>query len=606
MSKSPNIKITYDFDNKEKLIDFVSIHINDLYDKYENNKLMLDKLGSLINNLGKQLINYEQEIIVRSERKENLSQEEEKFYNKFFDENNYFYNSYNNDFFIYKNNKFQLIKEDDIYVQVVSQINYEEKVLVPWKYKVKTSAIKQVKERSIFDAIPESDTIQNIHSLLIPSFFNYKSESKLLLTIIGDNILKKEYNYNFFVHKSAKQLIDFLNSKINFYFKNVNTVSNIKYKFQDHNLETSKLLFIKNLNNELDEQHLKWHFEDNILDLLIVAIHYSNRYTNAINFINEECNQESLKDYCNFLNKSADTLFLNQFIKQFLWDNKVSITFNNECSINFTNMKCLWNTYLYEKNLINFLSADVLKEKLMDIFVNQIKLKENNIEFQNEFQNTLINKNVFLGIVSEKMPSISNFLEYWENNFYLSSPKDTSKVKGQGINQMNQYFEIEEIVNLFKKYCKKNKLVYNIDIGTIAYFLKQNKTFLPSKNIEYINLSTIISKLYKNANVNVNMQPSKYKKEYINVLCKEWDKQEEVKNFLNYFYIKKTTNYLSISKSYEEYSKYKTNLTGGNKFLMNKNCFTILLLKIVDTNDLYIIDENILYYKGDFPEEIKN
>jgi hypothetical protein len=593
MNKSPNIKLNYDFDTKEKLMNYINIHFSELYDRYEGNSILLDKIGTFVNNINKQLINYELDVITRTERKEILCQEEIKFYNKFFDENNYYYNNYNNDFFSYRN-KFELIREDDIYVKIVSTINFEEQSLVPWKYKVKTSTIKQVKDRSIFEAIPESFTIQNIHSLLLPLFFNSKSESKLFLTLIGDNILKKETNNNFFVHKSIKTLIDFINSKINFYFKSVNNISNIKYKFQEHNVENSKLLFIKRMNSNIDEMFLKQYFDECILDLLIVAIHYSNRYTNVTNFINEECNNVSLIEYSNFLHKTIEPEFLKNFIKQFLWDNKISNTFNKECIISLNNMKRLWNSYLYEKNLTNFLNNDIFKEKLNEVFMMEIELNSGieGDEYINYFESQLVNKNVFVGIVSEKLPSISNFLEYWENEFYL--PNNVTS------NNSSEYFEVEEIINLFKKYCKKNKLLWNIDIATISYFLNHDKTFLNNDHIKYINLPKIIKEQYPQ--IILNGEVNKLKKEYYFVKSKEWSKQDEVGNFLNNYYIKKNSNFLSINKSYEEYSKYKCSLNGSNKLLMNKDCFIILLLQIIDNNELYILDDYIIYYKGEFPE----
>ena len=72
MNKSPNIKLNYDFDTKEKLMNYINIHFSELYDRYEGNSILLDKIGTFVNNINKQLINYELDVITRTERKEIL------------------------------------------------------------------------------------------------------------------------------------------------------------------------------------------------------------------------------------------------------------------------------------------------------------------------------------------------------------------------------------------------------------------------------------------------------------------------------------------------------------------------------------------------------
>lgn len=582
MEQSPNLKNNFTFNNKEEFTNFYNLILNDLYDKYKDETILMDKLANFINNLHKQLISYKNDLNLRNERKNILSQEEIKFYNKFLSENNYFYNVYNNDYFVY-DNKFKLINEDEIYVKILSLINNDETSLNPWKFKIKTSTLKQIKNRSIFDAIPDSNTIQSIYSLIIPLLFNTKNEAKLLLTLVGDNILKKETNINFFVDKSVKPFIDFINSKINFYFKNVNTITNIKYKFQDHNLENSRLLCIKSIKHmNFNEILFNNIFDDSILDFLIVSIHYSNRYKNSLNYINEECNNVKLIDYCNFLNNSSDSLFLTNFIKQFINDNKIICTYKNDCNISFQNLKYLWNLYLYEKNIISFLSNEQLKEKIKAYFGNVIKSKSN--ELYSEFLESIDSKNIYLSITSSKVPSISNFLDYWNDNYYINEDDENSETN-------KQYFEIEEIINQYKLYCKKKKITWNIDIGTIMYFLMGSKTFLKKKNIEYINLKKIIKKNSPSIKINID---NNYKKHYINIISKEWDKIKEIKDFLIYHFETINEEILKLNNSYELYSKYKNDIS-IIKILMSKDCFLLLLLNNYNFNNNYDMDNNTIY-----------
>ena len=68
--------------------------------------------------------------------------------------------------------------------------------------------ISLIKERSLFNSIPETETIQNVLNVLYPSIFDNKYEAKYFLTILGDNILKKNQNLIFLVSHSMKQLLN--------------------------------------------------------------------------------------------------------------------------------------------------------------------------------------------------------------------------------------------------------------------------------------------------------------------------------------------------------------------------------------------------------------
>ena len=91
--------------------------------------------------------------------------------------------------------------------------------------------MKRIKQNNLLDSIPESDTIQRILSLL-SDIFNSKDEVKYFLTILGDNILKKNTNLIHIMDYNIKEFID----NINQYCQAIigcNCTNTIKYKFYD-------------------------------------------------------------------------------------------------------------------------------------------------------------------------------------------------------------------------------------------------------------------------------------------------------------------------------------------------------------------------------------
>ena len=188
----------------------------------------------------------------------------------------------NNFFYEYNDNHYFIVKEDDVIHKLLSSIS-KDRILMQWKYKTKINIVKQIKERSLFSSIPESDTIQNVLNLLYPSIFTTKNSVKYFLTIIGDNIFKKNPNLIFLVTPKMKRL---LNELDNITFNSIgysNTTFNFMTKYhENHSYENCRLIKInETFSNEMWREMLKKIG----LDLLCVATHYSNRYENSDKFI---------------------------------------------------------------------------------------------------------------------------------------------------------------------------------------------------------------------------------------------------------------------------------------------------------------------------------
>ena len=153
--------------------------ISGLFEKYEDNEYMLQRLinhiNFLPNTLDTELINYEKRIV----RQNFLSTEQQSFIQVYLNKNRYFYMN-NNCFYEYDGKHYRIVKEDDIIHNLLSSIS-KDRTLLEWKYKTKISVIKLIRERSLFSSIPESYTIQSVLGQLVPQFFQSKNQAKHFL-----------------------------------------------------------------------------------------------------------------------------------------------------------------------------------------------------------------------------------------------------------------------------------------------------------------------------------------------------------------------------------------------------------------------------------------
>ena len=157
--------------------------INELFEKYKDNPYMLQRVNNhvlhyLPNTLTNEWANYEK----RVDRQNFLTNEQQIFIQVFLSKNQYFYLPNNSYFYEYNGKQYTIVKEDDIIHKLLSNIS-KDRVLLQWKYKTKINIVKQIKDRNLFDSIPETDTIQHILNLLCPFIFSSKNEAKYFLTI---------------------------------------------------------------------------------------------------------------------------------------------------------------------------------------------------------------------------------------------------------------------------------------------------------------------------------------------------------------------------------------------------------------------------------------
>jgi hypothetical protein len=209
--------------------------------------------------------------------------------------------------------------------------------------------LKQIKDRNLFDSIPETDTIQSILNSLYPSFFSSKNAAKYFLTIIGDNILKKNTHLIFLVSASMKK---FLSELDNVAFGSIgynNSISNFMTKYHEsHCYENCRLIKInEHFSNDVWREILKKIG----LDLLCVAVHYSKRYENSDNFIDNK-SDEDLSNYSYYLKNSNPKNIVLEFCHKYI------IQTANDIKIDWKNLHFLWKQFLSNSNLPNIVYSD--------------------------------------------------------------------------------------------------------------------------------------------------------------------------------------------------------------------------------------------------------
>ena len=496
-----------------------------LLEKYKDNDYMLQRIRNHINYLPTTLENEFKNHEERITRNNYLTNEQQLFIQIFLNKNKYFYLPNNNFFYEYNEYKYLIIKEDDIIHKLLSSIS-KERVLLQWKHKTKSNIIKQIKERSLFSSIPETDTIQNVLNVLYPTFFLSKNSAKYFLTIIGDNILKKNQNLIFLVNQNMKQFLNEIDNVAISSIGNNNSIHNFMTKYHENHPYTScRLIQInENFSNEVWRELLKKVG----LDLLCVAAHYSKRYENSDKFI-ENKSDEELKSYSYYLKNSSPSIILEEFCSKYIIN-------TNDCNIEWKNLHFVWKQFLFTSQLPNIIYSNSLKNLLKD--------KYTYIEEDDSF----------IGITSKYLPTHIDFIKFWENTIQTDTELFDNEI------------EIDELSSLFKLWVKQEKDVQLLTNGQISEenIVKIIKHFLPS--IEIIE--------------------DKY---ILNISSIMWNKIKDIENFFIYMKeIIKNENILpliSFDDAYNYYYKFCN--INSLKFIVSKRYFEKYLYFKLPNNIVY-------------------
>lgn len=448
--------------------------LNDLLNKYENNEYMLQRINTHIttilpNTLESEFKNHEKRI----SRNVLLRNNQNIFIQVFLSKNRFFYIQSNNFFYEYAENRYMIVKEDYIIHTLLSSIS-KDRTLLQWKHKTKLNVIKQIKERPLYNSIPETETIQNVLNILYPAFFSSKKIAKYFLTIIGDNILKKNQHLIFLVNQSMKQFLIELDNVAVSSIGNTNTTSNFMTKYHENHLYDNCRLI--KLNGIYSKDY--WREKLNIfgLDLLCVATHYSKRYTNSDLFI-ENNTDEELKKYAFYVKSNTQQTIIDDFC------DKCIISTNSEYKIEWKNVHFIWKQFLSKYNIPNVIYSTVFKNLFMEKY------------------SYISNTDQFCGITSSFLPMYSQFIHFWNNVITINYSH----------NEIFDYeFEVDEIHTLFKIWVKDEP-------HTVT-------------SVGIINEDTILN-IVKHFFPTVEIVEDKF---FLNVSCSMWNKIEDIKGSFKY------------------------------------------------------------------------
>ncbi len=172
-----------------------------------------------------------------------LEETDEKSYDEisqyFFSHTCYYYNSTTNLYVEYNENEnynYKIINENNMLHIILKFISRYQDIYVlnsNQKQIIKTQIQKKIKERSIYNNIPESITLQNILSFLHPNIFTERNIAKYFLITLGDIIMKKTDLY-YFIPIYMKPFITLINKYVSMYFYTMNLGNHYKYKYSDH------------------------------------------------------------------------------------------------------------------------------------------------------------------------------------------------------------------------------------------------------------------------------------------------------------------------------------------------------------------------------------
>lgn len=530
--------------------------VNTLYDKYENNPYMLSKTHNyILNQLPSLLENMSTIHLERQARIDELTQNQDQFIESFLNNNQYFYISSTENFFFYDGIHYQLFNEDDIIYHILSTIS-KEKELSSWKQSTKNAIMKRIRENSLLKTIPESETIQYVIDSLCPVLFKSRLETKYFLTILGDNILRKNSNIIHYIDSKAKHFIRNFNNLCQMWVGQ-NIYQTFKHKYHDHEYNDCRIIQI----SDFVKSETVWNgiLTQSALDILCVACHYSERYGSSDKYALEYSNDTQLINHVFFLKNNTQLEIINTFITEYLNINvnnqSLNIdTLSRNTQITWRNMQYLWKNFLEFKKLPSIMFLQTLKTNLMN------KLSG----YYNESTDS------FVGICSKHLPEVQKFLEYWDDTVIID------------INEMD--FEIEEVIILFRKWCNVNN---------------EQITSLNDKQI-----LDIISYFYPN----LEIERDKY---IANIRSKLWDKQLDIQtaldNMRNTIREKiavqtidrvqspSSRNNISIYEAYRFYCKYYSNIhQSSNKLIVSKSYFEKY---VFDNLSQYIIDSKFLSYE---------
>jgi hypothetical protein len=521
--------------------------IDQIYEIYKEDPYMISKTNHYITRqLPFILENIKQNHISSQQRIEELSLEQEQFIYSFLNRNRFFYVANAEKYFIYDGLHYTETNEEHmLYIILTSIRNEQNPKLLSWKDKTKVSLLKRIKETHLSQTIPESQTIQMVLELLHPAIFQNKKECKYFLTILGDNLSKKNQSLIHFISPIMKTLLRDCNQYALSCF-GTQCIQTFKTKCHDKHYENdNNCCRLIRIQESLKSEYF-YKINPYILDILCVASHYSVRYKNSDLYIIDFCNDMVITDYIFKLTYTSPELLVDKFISEYLFvvdidtqDN--SLTVDNldkdKDKMNWQNMLYLWKQFLHTNQfpltLFQSMIKPILTQKHFSTYYKQ-------------------DGDYFIGIGSSQWPMIQTFLRYWNETMTY----DENEIE----------LEIEEITNLFRLWGETVR-TYKWEVFSLT---------------EY-QILDVISYFFPEIHID--------KQKYIyNIRSTLWDKNTDIQtaliqyknNILDTFCIRKTPIIISIYDIYSFYCRFYSSKSSNSQqkiFLVSKSYFEKYLVE---------------------------
>ena len=532
--------------------------INAIYDKYECNQYMLSKTNNyIINQLPTILDNINTTHIERQQRIEELTQNQDQFIESFLNNNQYFYIPSTENFFFYDGIHYQQFNEDDILYHILSTIS-REKELSSWKQSTKNAIMKRIRENSLIKSIPESETIQFVIDSLCPLLFKSRTEAKYFLTILGDNIHRKNNNIIHYIDAKSKHFIRNFNNFCQMWIGQ-SFYQTFKHKYHDHDYNDCRVITI----SDFVKVETVWNsiITQTGLDMICVACHYSERYGSSDNYALQYSNDADLIHDVFYLKQNTTSDIIKTFVSEYL-NVEPRTTLNIDAlsrntQITWRDMQYLWKNFLEARRLPSIMFFQTLKTQLVTSLA----------QYYNETTDS------FVGICSKHLPEIQKFLAYWEETIVVDE------------NEMD--FEIEEIIILFRKWCNtNNETATNLNdkqiLDVISYFYPH----LEIERDKYV--SHIRSNLWdKQMDIQVALDNMKNN-------IREKNGEKATQQISDRVQSPSLRSNISIYDAYRYYCKYYSNLSSVNKLIASKAYFEKY---VFDNLSQYIVDSKFLSYE---------
>jgi hypothetical protein len=554
--------------------------VKKLFEQHKDSPVMKQKISRYIKDMPGVCETASQQQKQREDRRNTLEEKSDEFIEEFLAKTHFFYHLSTELFFTYSDDKsYEIIKEDSIQHLVLTTITSKFRELLPWKYKIKIQIIKRIKENNVLKSIPESETIQNIIQLIVPSLFATKDSAKYFLTVIGDIMHKKKPLYYFINSKTLVPFFRELNQEC-YKFFGINLLTHFKFKYYEHSNDECRLIDVCEISPSSSLSH--FIYSSRIIDLFCVASHYSTRYVCSDSYLEKYCNNYSVINYALYLKNSSNINILSRFVN----------TATEECpgyNISWKNMMYLWKLFIEDEKIPNIFFNHSLKQLLIthhsEMNLDIETVKSPTTTCAPDYNNTGINENIIISNrTSKHLPFVCTFISYWENNMSCSSNNSDNGDgdNGDGDNEFEEYeLEIDELLMLFNKSIKKSA------------------TTLLHNNVSDKMLLGLIRHFYPD----IIIEDDKYLIQ-VGINAEIWNKQKEIEEFNIHYKEIKSGNLSSLSSSssssinsqslysiYQSYCKYAFD---KGQHIISKRWFEKYF---ISNYDMFLIDNAIVSSK---------